>query len=151
VGGESKEGVPSPPPNQNDIPDLSESEYMVGGVLPGFKSINGLPKSFLGCMSDIQIAQQGYNPMRGISWGVQSTCSVKVKTLFTLPTLNVSMPYGLICLQPLTIVGFNGNGYLELVSHTLKKKASFGFMFATLQQDVLLMLSTTESLIVSIF
>lgn len=46
------------------------------------------------------------------------------------------------------MVGFNGNGYLELVSHTLKKKASFGFMFATLQQDVLLMLSTTESLIV---
>ena len=52
-------------------------------------------------------------------------------------------------LQPLTVVGFYGNGYLELVSHTLKKKASFGFMFATLQQDVLLMLSTTESLIVS--
>jgi len=52
-------------------------------------------------------------------------------------------------IQPLTVVGFYGNGYLELVSHTLKKKASFGFMFATLQQDVLLMLSTTESLIVS--
>jgi len=46
-------------------------------------------------------------------------------------------------------VGFYGNGYLEVVSHTLKKRASFGFMFATLQQDVLLMLSTTESLIVS--
>lgn len=54
-------------------------------------------------------------------------------------------------LQPLTVVGFNGNGYLELVSHGLKKKASFGFMFATLQQDVLLMLSTTESLDVSNF
>ncbi|XP_025195973.1 laminin subunit alpha-1 [Melanaphis sacchari] len=128
VDGESKEGVPSPPPNQNDIPDLSESEYMVGGVSPGFKSISGLPKSFLGCMSDIQIAQQGYNPMRGISWGVQPTCSDK----------------------PLTVVGFYGNGYLELVSYTLKKKASFGFMFATLQQDVLLMLSTTESLITGV-
>lgn len=78
VGGESKEGAPSPPPNQNDIPDVSESEYMIGGVSPGFKSISGLPKSFLGCMSDIQIAQQGYNPMRGISWGVQPTCSDKV-------------------------------------------------------------------------
>ncbi|VVC37186.1 Hypothetical protein CINCED_3A012310 [Cinara cedri] len=123
VGGESKEGVPSPPPNQNDIPDLSESEYMIGGITPGFKSINSLPKSFLGCMSDIQIAQQGYDPMKGISWGVQPTCSDK----------------------PLTVVGFYGNGYIELVSHTLKKKASFGFMFATLQQDVLLMLSITES------
>lgn len=47
------------------------------------------------------------------------------------------------------MVGFYGNGYLELESHALKKKASFGFMFATLQQDVLLMLSTTESLVVS--
>lgn len=83
VGGESKEGVPSPPPNQNDIPDLSESEYMIGGITPGFKSINGLPKSFLGCMSDIQIAQQGYDPMKGISWGVQPTCSDKVCLSFT--------------------------------------------------------------------
>lgn len=83
VAGESKEGVPSPPPNQNDIPDLSESEYLIGGVYPGFKSISGLPKSFLGCMSDIQIAQQGHNPMKGISWGIQPTCSDKVR-----PTLN---------------------------------------------------------------
>lgn len=83
VGGESKEGVPSPPPNQNDIPDLSESEYMIGGVPPGFKTISGLPKSFLGCMSDIQIAQQGYNPMRGISWGIQPTCSDKVNSQST--------------------------------------------------------------------
>lgn len=82
VGGESKEGVPSPPPNQNDIPDLSGSEYMIGGVSPGFKSISGLPKSFLGCMSNIQIAQQGYNPMSGISWGVQPTCSDKVRTSY---------------------------------------------------------------------
>lgn len=78
VGGESKEGVPSPLPNQNDIPDLLESDYMIGGVTPGFKFLNGLPKSFLGCMSDIQIGQQGYDLMKGISWGVQSTCSDKV-------------------------------------------------------------------------
>jgi len=84
VGGESKEGAPSPPPNQNDIPDLSESEYMIGGIPPGFKSISGVSKSFLGCMSDIQIAQQGYNPMRGISYGVQPTCSNKVRMLFAL-------------------------------------------------------------------
>lgn len=82
MGGESKEGVPSPPPNQDIIPDLSEAEYMIGGVPPGFKSIKGLPKSFLGCMSDIQIAQQEYNPMRGVSWGIQRTCSNKVQTRF---------------------------------------------------------------------
>ncbi|XP_050425592.1 laminin subunit alpha-1 isoform X2 [Adelges cooleyi] len=129
VGAESKEGVPSPPPNQNDIPELSEAEYMIGGVPPGFKATNGLVKSFSGCMSDIQIAQQGYNPMRGNSWGVQTTCTDK----------------------PLTIVGFYGNGYLELTSHTLKKKASFGFMFATLQQDALLMMSTTDMLVPGTF
>lgn len=52
-----------------------------------------------------------------------------------------------MCLQPLTVVGFNGNGYLELSSHTLKKKASFGFVFATAQSDALLMLSTFEGLV----
>lgn len=55
--------------------------------------------------------------------------------------------YTVLCLQPLTVVGFNGDGYLELASHALKKKASFGFVFATAQSDALLMLSTFEGLV----
>lgn len=55
--------------------------------------------------------------------------------------------YNILFLQPLTVVGFNGDGFLELASHTLKKKGSFGFVFATSQHDALLMLSTFEGLV----
>lgn len=37
--------------------------------------------------------------------------------------------------------GFYGNGYLELSSPSLRKRANFGFVFRTLQLDCLLMLS----------
>lgn len=78
VGIESKEGVPSPPPNQNQIPDLSEPVYFIGGLSPGFKTPIQLPRSFLGCMSNIQINQEGYNPLRGRYSGVNARCSDKV-------------------------------------------------------------------------
>ncbi|CAA3033141.1 Hypothetical predicted protein [Olea europaea subsp. europaea] len=122
VESESRDGAPTPPPSQEDIPDLLKAQYYLGGVPPGFSASVALPSSFLGCMADINVAQEGYNPMRGKFWGVQSGCSNK----------------------PLTVVGFHGDGYLELQSHTLKKKASFGFVFATKQGDALLMLSTLE-------
>ncbi|KAI5705223.1 hypothetical protein M8J75_013109 [Diaphorina citri] len=122
VEGESRDGAPNIPPSQDDIPDLLRAQYFLGGVSPGFTSPLSLPPSFLGCMANINVAQEAYSPTRGQYWGVQPGCSNK----------------------PLTIVGFSGDGYLELQSHTLKKKASFGFMFATHQEDALLMLSTLE-------
>ncbi|XP_026686392.1 laminin subunit alpha-1-like, partial [Diaphorina citri] len=128
VEGESRDGAPNIPPSQDDIPDLLRAQYFLGGVSPGFTSPLSLPPSFLGCMANINVAQEAYSPTRGQYWGVQPGCSNK----------------------PLTIVGFSGDGYLELQSHTLKKKASFGFMFATHQEDALLMLSTLEGFGVSL-
>lgn len=37
--------------------------------------------------------------------------------------------------------GFYGNGYVELPSHSLRKRANFGFVFRTLQPECLIMLS----------
>ncbi|KAK9510148.1 hypothetical protein O3M35_004992 [Rhynocoris fuscipes] len=48
--------------------------------------------------------------------------------------------------RPITVAGFHGDGFIELPSHTLKKKDSFGFVFQTSQRDALLMLSTFEGL-----
>lgn len=80
VGGETKEGVPVPTiPRQSDIPDLTMPHYFFGGVPPGFKAPFILPQSFLGCMSDLQVLQEVYNPMKGAFWGVQKTCNDKVK------------------------------------------------------------------------
>uniref|UniRef100_A0A8D8X2U9 Laminin subunit alpha-1 n=1 Tax=Cacopsylla melanoneura TaxID=428564 RepID=A0A8D8X2U9_9HEMI len=122
VEAESRDGAPTPPPSQDDIPDLLRAAYYLGGVSPSFSSPLDLPPSFLGCMANINVAQEGYSPTRGQYWGVQPGCSNK----------------------PVTVVGFSGDGYLELPSHSLKKKATFGFMFATHQEDALLMLSTLE-------
>lgn len=38
-------------------------------------------------------------------------------------------------------VGFNGNGYLELPNHSLKKRANVGYVFRTTQSDALLLLA----------
>ncbi|XP_046676227.1 laminin subunit alpha-1 isoform X3 [Homalodisca vitripennis] len=118
------DGAPTPPPGQDAIPDFFGANFYVGGVPPGFKAPIPLPGSFLGCMSDVQVLQEGYNLLRNRFWGVQGSCSDK----------------------PLTVVGFHGDGYLELASHSLRKKSSFGFVFATVQEDALLMLSTFEGL-----
>lgn len=82
VGGETKEGLPEPTiPRQSDIPDLTTPHYFFGGVPPGFKAGFTLPQSFLGCMSDLQVLQEVYNPMKGAFWGVQKACSDKVKCM----------------------------------------------------------------------
>lgn len=47
--------------------------------------------------------------------------------------------------QPLKIVGFYGDGYLEHPAFTLKKKHSvLSFSFRTLQEAAMLLLSTFE-------
>ena len=78
VGSEFKEAIPTPSPNQNDIPDLSTPQYFIGGSPPGFESATHLPGSFFGCISDMQVNQEAYNLMRGQYWGVQKSCSDKV-------------------------------------------------------------------------
>jgi len=79
VSSENKDGFPTPAlSSQSEIPDLSAPQYFFGGLSPGFEPRVTLPQSFLGCMSDLQITQETYNPFRGRNWGVQKTCSEKV-------------------------------------------------------------------------
>lgn len=78
VEGEIRDGAPTPPPNQDAIPNLANANFYVGGVPPGFKTSVTLPGPFLGCMSDLQVAQEGYNLLKGQFWGVQASCSEKV-------------------------------------------------------------------------
>ncbi|KAK3921962.1 Laminin subunit alpha-1 [Frankliniella fusca] len=124
VDSESRNGSPSTPIKADALPDMSGALYYIGGVPPGFTTVGPFekPVPFLGCMSMIQVAQEGYNPMRGQFYGVEASCADK----------------------PLRVASFGGDGYLELPSHALRKKSSFGFAFATLQPDTMLMLSTFQ-------
>lgn len=78
VEGEIRDGAPTPPPNQDAIPNLAGANFYIGGVPPGFKAPITLPGSFLGCMADIQVMQEGYNLIRNQFWGIQASCSEKV-------------------------------------------------------------------------
>lgn len=76
-----KEGSPTPPPNQDMIPDMSEAKYYVGGLPPDANLQLDLTGAFLGCMKDIQIDTGGYSLLKGQYWGVQASCSKKVLTI----------------------------------------------------------------------
>lgn len=79
MNSETKDGFPTPVlSSQSEIPDLSVPQYFFGGLSPGFEPRVPLPQPFLGCMSDLQITQETYNPFRGRNWGIQKTCSEKV-------------------------------------------------------------------------
>lgn len=81
VGKEVRDGAPTPPPNQETIPDLSMAKYYIGGLPPGVGLMHSLPGPFLGCMSEILIDQAGYSLLKGTYWGVQASCSLKVSLL----------------------------------------------------------------------
>ncbi|XP_063216579.1 laminin subunit alpha-1 [Bacillus rossius redtenbacheri] len=124
VEGENQTGAPSERPSLSAIPDLSSASYFVGGVPPGFSpgpnSIEVLD-SFMGCMADIQVEQEGYNPLHGQFYGVEATCRFEPE-----------------------VAGFLGDGFFQLASHSLEKKAAFGLSFRTLQPDALILLSTFQ-------
>jgi laminin alpha 1/2 len=106
------------------LPDLSNALYFVGGVPPGSfgTGTNKLdqPGSFLGCLAEIQVMQDGYSPLRGQFYGVEAGCAD----------------------SSLDKASFHGRGHLQLPSHTLdRRNASFGFVFRTLQPNALLMLT----------
>lgn len=70
-------------------------------------------------MKDVQINGETYDPLESsLYFGVETSCK-----------------------DIITQAGFFGNGYIELPSHSLRKRANFGFVFQTLQLDCLLMLS----------
>ncbi|XP_032674953.1 laminin subunit alpha-1 isoform X4 [Odontomachus brunneus] len=118
-------GAPTPQPKKEDIPDLAQAKYYIGGLPPSFRTDDViLPSqvSFLGCMSNI-IVQEGYDPMAELYYGVEPSCRKK----------------------SLKTVGFYGNGYLEHPAFTLRKKHSvLSFSFRTLQEATMLLLSTFE-------
>ncbi|XP_055381870.1 laminin subunit alpha-1 [Condylostylus longicornis] len=120
----SIKGFPGIPIESSEIPDVSTASYHIGGVPPGFSleliDLSGSKhNSFLGCMMDIIINRDSYDPLQGSEYfGIESSCK---------PTSNK--------------VGFYGNGFIELQSQSLKKKANIAFVFRTLQPDCLLLLS----------
>ncbi|CAB0032889.1 unnamed protein product [Trichogramma brassicae] len=126
VNGESDKKIGEPTPRQEDIPDLSNAKFFIGGVPPSFRVDNfTLPTrvSFLGCISNI-LVQEGYDPMSEQYYGVEPGCKIN---------------------KPVTVVGFYGNGFVELAGRDLRKKtSSLGFSFRTLQDYALLLLSTFE-------
>ncbi|RLU21684.1 hypothetical protein DMN91_006060 [Ooceraea biroi] len=127
IGGtnDKRLGAPAVQPKKEDIPDLAQAKYYIGGLPPSFRAEKlMLPPqvSFLGCMANI-IVQEGYDPMAEQYYGVEPSCSNK----------------------PLKIVGFYGDGYLEHSAFTLRKTYSvLSFSFRTMQEAALLFLSTFE-------
>lgn len=81
VGGDDKRiGLPRTLPEMEDIPDLAQAKYYIGGVPPSFRAKNVvLPSqvSFLGCMANI-VVQEGYDPMAEQYYGVEPSCGNKV-------------------------------------------------------------------------
>lgn len=76
---EEKTGSPTTPITANLLPELSSAIYYVGGVPPGFRSgitkAPGADHAFLGCMKDLQINEDAYDPLDSSSYfGVEPTC-----------------------------------------------------------------------------
>jgi laminin, alpha 1/2 len=120
---EPQSGSPTKPITDLMLPVVSKADFYIGGTSPGFKSgttkAPGAENAFLGCMRDIQINGDIFDPLESSNYhGIEPTCK-----------------------EVITKAGFYGNGYLELPSHSLKKRANFGFVFRTLQPDCLLMFS----------
>ncbi|KAH8324869.1 hypothetical protein KR074_009874 [Drosophila pseudoananassae] len=116
-------GAPTLPINIHMLPDLSKAVYYLGGVPPGFTSgttkAPGADNPFLGCMKDVQVNGETYDPLESTSfYGVEPSC----KDMFTK-------------------AGFSGNGYLELPSQSLRKRSNTALVFRTLQPDCLLLLA----------
>lgn len=58
------------------------------------------------------------------------------------PLVFISKPkWGITFYNFIYLNRFTGNGYVELSSHSLRKRANFGFVFRTLQKDCLLLFS----------
>lgn len=76
---EPKTGSPTTPITAHLLPDLSDANYYLGGVPPGFKSgttkAPGADHAYLGCMRDIQIYGESYDPLDSSSYfGVEPSC-----------------------------------------------------------------------------
>lgn len=122
VGDELKEAAPPTPPARDQIPELATADYLVGGVPPAYNFGNlkaRFPGSFLGCMSDLFVDNEIYNPLKGRRNGLRQSCSDQV----------------------LKMAGFKGEGYLKLEASRLKKDSAFGLALRTFQPDAFVLLA----------
>ena len=72
-------GAPTTPITSSLLPDLSRAVYYLGGIPPDFKSAiskaPGADNAFLGCMKDIQINGESYDPLEtSLRNGVEASC-----------------------------------------------------------------------------
>lgn len=116
-------GSPSKPVTRLMLPNVSKAPFYIGGISPDFKSgttkAPGADNGFIGCMRDVQINGEIFDPLQSQNfYGIEPTCKEVIKK-----------------------VGFYGNGYLEMPSHSFRTKGNFGFVFRTLQPDCLLLFS----------
>lgn len=123
VGKEIHTGSPTAPVNSDSLPNLSNVHYYLGGLPPGFKSgtskAPGADQAFLGCMKDVTINQESYDPMDSSNfYGVEQTCR-----------------------EVINRIGFNGIGYAEYPSESIRKRGNFGFVFRTMQPDCVLLMA----------
>lgn len=144
-------GAPATQPKKEDIPNFLQAKYYIGGVPPSFRADKlMLPSqvSFLGCMSNI-IIEVGYDPMAEQYYGVEPICTNKVGISFILKKkkkieeeIDVDK---FSFLQPLRLIGFYGDGYLQHAAYTLRKiNSTVSFSFRTMQEKAVLLLSTFE-------
>ncbi|XP_055540243.1 laminin subunit alpha-1 isoform X2 [Wyeomyia smithii] len=115
-------GAPTKPINSGMLPNL-ENNYYLGGVPPGFKSgttkAPGADHAFLGCLKGVQITGVSYDPLDSSQhFGIEGSC-----------------------VDTISRAGFYGNGFVEFPSHSLRKRANFGFVFRTLEPNCSLLLS----------
>lgn len=87
-------GAPAKPTTRNSFPNLDDSRFYIGGVPLEFSSIsNSLTRnlhthtSFLGCMSLMNVDSVMYSPISNDTYGVEPTCSNKVRFYFLIPRL----------------------------------------------------------------
>lgn len=123
VGKEMHAGSPTAPVNSDSLPNLSNTSYYLGGLPPGFKSgtskAPGADQAFLGCMKDVTINQESYDPLDSSNYyGIEPTCR-----------------------EVINRIGFHGLGFVEYPSESIKKKGNMGFVFRTMQQDAVLLIA----------
>lgn len=72
-------GSPTTPITSSLLPDFSRSAFYLGGVPPGYEYTSsktpGADNAFLGCMKDIQINGETYDPLETSNrYGVEASC-----------------------------------------------------------------------------
>lgn len=75
-------GSPNKPIKSQMLPDLSKSVYYLGGMPPGLRAtgVAGETPPFLGCLMDVQINGETYDPLESSSYfGVDSMCRETVR------------------------------------------------------------------------